>query len=113
MMQRFLENRWPFGNSRKIESLASQVAKISVEGVHFRIVGCLAAMTTSEARGFIRARAAQEIRRQARILLSHQQNSGSDWETRIVRCATEKVIPLVLRSQHEMPVSQPASKKAA
>ena len=102
MIQRLLEVRWQWGSERKIDSLATQVAETSVEGVRPRIVGCMAAMTTSEARGFVRARAAQEIRRQTRILLARQQKTGTDWEARVVRRATEKVILFVLRPRHDV-----------
>ena len=113
MMRRFLEIRWPIGSVRNIESLAIQVAETSVAGVRLRVVGRIDAMTTSEARGFIRARAAQEIRCQTRILLARQLKMGNGWEARVVRRATEKVIPLVLRPRHNMSAIPPFSSVAA
>jgi len=97
MIQEFLEIGRQFGSTRKIEMFANQVAETSVEKIRLCIVGCTAAMTTSETRGYIRARAGHEIRRQTRIFLSRQRTTGSDWEARVVSLATEKVIPLVLR----------------
>jgi len=113
MIQWFLEIGRQIGSTRKIESLALQVAETSVAGVHLRVLGCLATMTTSEARGFIRARAGQEIRRQTRILLARQQQPGNDWEARIVRLATEKVIPLMLHPQRARPSLRPSQNVAA
>jgi hypothetical protein len=107
MIQHFLEIGRQFGRARKIEAIAMQVAETSMEKIHLRIVGCTAAMTTSETRGFIRARAGHEIRRQTRILLSRQQSAGSDWETRVIHLATEKVIPLVLRPRPDKHIIQP------
>ncbi len=113
MMQRFLKIGWQIGTVHKVESQAIQVAVTSVEGVRRRIEGCIASMSTSEARGFIRARAAQEIRRQTRILLAGQRTAASDWEARIVRQATEKVIPLVLRQCSGMPAAPFSTSMAA
>ena len=113
MIQHFLEIARQFGSARKIESIAMQVAETSTEKIRLRTVGCTAAMTTSETRGFIRARAGHEIRRQTRIFLSRQQSAGSDWETRVIRLATEKVIPLVLRPRHDKHIIQPQSHMAA
>ena len=113
MIQHFLEIGRQFGSARKIEMFAMRVAETSVEKIRLRIVGSTAAMTTSETRGFIRARAGHEIRRQTRILLSRQQSAGRDWETRVIRLATEKVIPLVLRPRLDKPIIQLPSHMAA
>lgn len=113
MIQQFLEIGRQFGSARKIETFAIQVADTSVQTIRLRIVGCIVAMTTSEARGFIRARAGHEIRRQTRISLSRQRAVGSDWEARVVRLATEKVIPLVLRPRTDKYTTNSQSRVAA
>ncbi len=109
MIQPFKE----FGHSRKIRSLAKMVAEQSVEGVCQRIAGHTTLMTTSETRGFIRARAARVIRRQARLLLSRQKDAQENWTRQTVCRATEQVIPLVLRQLSQSNSRASAARTAA
>jgi hypothetical protein len=54
-------------------------------------------MSLCEARGYIRARAARELRRQCRILIARQPQVGPHWETAISQRAADRVAPLALR----------------
>ncbi|HEX6963290.1 MAG TPA: hypothetical protein VF175_15590, partial [Lacipirellula sp.] len=61
------------------------------------VEGRISSMSVCEARGYIRARAAGEIRRQARLAFSQQPGVDAAWEPLVVLRATERVAPLALR----------------
>lgn len=97
MIQLLREFGSGFGSSRKIDSLARQIAELSADGVRKQIEGHTTSMTSAEARGFVRARASRIVRCQARLLLTHHEKVRPDWSPRIVRRAIEQVVPLVLK----------------
>jgi len=96
MIQQLIQMFGP-SHMKEIESLARQVVDSSVEGVCQRVGQRMDNMTLSEARGYIRARAASTIRRHTRLILSQQKNANPAWAASIVRTSTERIIPLVLR----------------
>ena len=86
-----------YGKSRKIEAHARQLAKLSVDGVRRRVESRIFPMTTSEIRGFVRALSAYVVRRQNRIKLAALGRLPSDWQAAIIRQATDRLVPLVMR----------------
>ncbi len=83
--------------SARIEALARQVADDSIADVAALVAFRVASMSLSEARGFIRARSAQIVRRSTRLAINRHPAATSDWTAAIIRSATERLIPLVLR----------------
>ena len=83
--------------SGAIESLTRQVAEMSLAGIVERVAARVDNMTLSEARGYVRARAAQVVRRQAQLAISQHKNAEPVWAAMIVPAATERIVPLVLR----------------
>lgn len=82
---------------RTIDALVLRVAESSAVAVAQLVANRLAGMSVCEARGYIRARAGLEIRRQARLAFSSQSGMNSTWEPLVVLRASEKVAPVVLR----------------
>ncbi len=83
--------------SGAIDALVRQIAELSLEGVVERVSDRIDEMTLSEARGYVRARAAHVVRRQTRQAISQHQEATEDWSEAIVPAATERLVPLVLR----------------
>ena len=99
---------------RALDSLVRRIADASVEAI-CRVVGDrIESMSICEARGYVRARAAGEIRRQARLAFRQQPGIDAAWEPLVVLRATEFVAPLALRqlaanrSRHEGATRQAA-----
>jgi len=65
--------------SGAIDALVRQVAELSLEGVVERVSARIDEMTLSEARGYVRARAAHVVRRQTRQAISQHQEATEDW----------------------------------
>lgn len=82
---------------RGVEALARQVADLSVEAVCRRIGGKIAGMSHYELRGYVRARAAAEITRQARAAIRRSPGADIGWEPAIVERATDRVVPMSVR----------------
>jgi len=85
--------------SAAIDALVRQVAELSLAGVVERVSARIDDMTFSEARGYVRARAAQVVRRQTRHAISQYDGATDDWAVVIVPAATERIVPLVLRQR--------------
>lgn len=89
-----------FGAARSqrhaIDAIVQQVSEGSVEAVERLVRRRVAGMGPSEARGYIRARAGREIRRQVRVAVASRPELGGVWESIAVR-ASERIAPLVLR----------------
>jgi hypothetical protein len=81
----------------KTEALVRQVVEASLQDVARLVARRVEDMTLSEARGFVRARSAAVVRRQARIVLSRLPQARAEWHASIVHLATERIIPQVLR----------------
>jgi hypothetical protein len=88
-----------------IDALARHVAEASVETVIPLVARRVSAMGPCEARGYIRARAGREIRRQARLALPHVDMAGPSWEAAVIARASDRVAPLVLRRLAATPVN--------
>ena len=83
--------------SAKVEAFARQVVDESVADVAQLVAKQMEGMTLSEARGYVRARSAQIVRRQTRLAIHRHPHAAPDWSASIVRTATERLVPLVLR----------------
>jgi len=82
----------------QIDALAGQVADLSKESVRQLVCDKVQEMSLSEARGYVRARAASIVRKQARIAMSCQDGgTGQDWIEMVAPAATERIVPWVLR----------------
>ncbi len=84
-------------SSAKIEALARQVVDESVENVAQLVANHMEAMTLSEARGYVRARSTQIVRRQTRLAISRHPYAAHGWSASIIRAATDRLVSLVLR----------------
>jgi hypothetical protein len=82
---------------RSLDALVRHVAESSVEAVYRLVADRIESMSVCEARGYVRARAGREIRRQARLAFSNQPGLNQAWETLVVLRATERVAPLAMR----------------
>lgn len=82
---------------RMLDSLVAHVVESCVPAVVELVAQRLQGMTLCEARGYVRARASREIRRQTRIAFANHPNINAGWESLVVMRASEKVAPVVLR----------------
>ena len=82
---------------RMLDALVRRIAESSVEAVCQLVSDQVASMGLCEARGYVRARAGSEIRRQARLAFLQQPGIDPVWEPLVVLRATERVAPLALR----------------
>jgi hypothetical protein len=82
---------------RVLDSLVRRIAESSVEAICQLIGDRTRSMSVCEARGYVRARAAAEIRRQARLAFSQQPGVDAAWEPLVILRATERAAPLALR----------------
>ena len=83
--------------SAKMEAFVRQVADESVADVAQLVANHMEGMTLSEARGYVRARSAQIVRRRTRLAINRNPNAAPNWSALIVRRATERLVPFVLR----------------
>lgn len=84
-------------SSSRLESVAHQVAEACIDEVSELVLGKVESMTFSEARGYVRARAARVTRKHARLVLSKMPGSSEAWLEEVTRRATERIVPQVLR----------------
>jgi hypothetical protein len=98
--------------SAKINAITRQVVDDSVADVAQLVANRMEGMMLSEARGYVRARSAQVVRRQTRLVLHRHPIASADWSASIIRSATERLVPLVLR-QTGVGVPRVASSRAA
>lgn len=96
MIKRLLQ-RLAVNASRDVDLLARQIAENSAPAVLHRVAGRTARMTLCETRGYIRARAAVEIRNRTRAALVRSSAATADQRAHVIRRATDRVVPLVLR----------------
>ncbi len=82
---------------RMLDALVGRIAETSVEAICQLVRERVESMSLCEARGYVRARAAGEIRRQARVAFSQQPGVDPAWEPLVILRATERVAPLALR----------------
>lgn len=103
-MVEVLANLLGISTSTKPDSLIKQVTEASIAGVCEDVAAEIDTMSLSEARGYIRARAARVVRKQTRLAISRQAKPHSICSHSVARAATERLIPTVLR---EMKVGVP------
>ena len=84
-------------SSAALETIARQVVDECVKDVAQLVADHMEGMTLSEARGYVRARSAQIVRKQTRLAVNRHLNATAEWSASIVRSATERLVPLVLR----------------
>ena len=89
-------------------AIVKQVVDASIAGACEKVAAKVHFMSLSEARGYIRARAAEVVRRESRIALSRASNSGAYCLKAVVRTATERLIPIVLK---KMSVGVPTARE--
>ena len=99
--------------SAKVEAFARHVVDESVEEVAQLVANQMEGMTLSEARGYVRARSAQIVLRQTCLAVNRHPNAAPDWSASIVRTATERLVPLVLRQTAVGIPRQAANRTAA
>jgi hypothetical protein len=95
---------------RVLDALVRRIAESSVEAICQLIGDRTQSMSVCEARGYVRARAAAEIRRQARLAFSQQPGVDAAWESLVILKATERAAPLALR---QLSMERAARKDAA
>jgi hypothetical protein len=98
---------------RLLDSLVAHVVESCVRAVIELVAERLKGMTLCEARGYVRARAGREIRRQARMAFANQPGANAGWESLVVMRASEKVAPVVLRQISAMESRRFASDRRA
>jgi hypothetical protein len=82
------------------EPLVRQIAEQSLAEVCHQVEGRLQGMSLAEARGYIRARASQIVMREARLAIANSRDVEFTSMADIVRQATERLIPQVIRKMH-------------
>ena len=81
----------------RIDALSRQVAELSVEAVCLHVGEQVQSMSFSEARGYVRARAAAIVRRHARLAILRHPGGDLAWAETVARTAIERIVPSVLR----------------
>jgi len=81
----------------KADALARQVVEASLSAATELVAEQTSEMTLSEARGYVRARCGRIVRRQTRLAINRHPDANSTWTNTVVRIATERLVPLVLR----------------
>jgi hypothetical protein len=98
---------------RLLDSLVAHVVESCVPAVIELVAERLNGMTLCEARGYVRARAGREIRRQARMAFASQPCVNAGWQSLVILRASEKVGPAVLRQISATAGRQAAARRAA
>jgi hypothetical protein len=80
-----------------VDDLIRQVAEACVDGVCRCAADRIVGMNPSEARGYLRARAGLEIRRQTQWALARAAHADLSWQATIVVRAADRVSSLALR----------------
>jgi len=84
-------------SSATIEKIARLVVEESVQDIAQLVANNMEGMSLSEARGYVRARSAQIVRKQTRLALRRYSQAKPNWSATIAQSATERLVPLVLR----------------
>ena len=93
----------------RVDALSRHVAELSIESVCELVGDQVERMKLSEARGYVRARAARIVRRQARLAMERDRAVDQAWIDVVARTAIERIVPLVLRQTGVgVPKSAPA-----
>ncbi len=95
MLGHFFRTR---GSRRRwLDATARQLAELSAARVCGLAAGRVESMSVCETRGYIRARAGAEIRRQARAVAVRHRAADPALEAAVVARATERVVALTMR----------------
>lgn len=86
-----------FGAASRIEAIARQVAEQSTDEVSQLVGERVQGMCLAEARGYVQARAARTVLRNARVALSSEQGLSSSSLEEVVRLSVVQLVPRVLR----------------
>jgi hypothetical protein len=82
---------------RVLDAMVRRIAESSVEAICLLIGDRTNSMSVCEARGYVRARAAIEIRRQTKLAFLQQPGVDAAWEPLVILRATERAAPMALR----------------
>jgi hypothetical protein len=94
---------------RTLDALVRHVSESSVEAICRLVADRVEEMGPAEARGYVRARAAREIRQQTRLAFSQQPGVDAGWELLVVVRSTERVVPLAMRRLTAMRLTREAT----
>jgi len=97
MLATFTKLLKPTLTASTIDAIAKQVAEVSLAEVCTQISGKVEGMSISEARGYIRARAAKTVRQNAETVVTSLAAMDETSFQLVVRAATERIIPQALR----------------
>ena len=84
------------GRPVRLEELAAEVAERAVREVERRLSGVVHSMAPSEARGYVRARAAKPVRQQMQFVLSSVPTLTPEQSQEILARATERTVTLLV-----------------
>ena len=96
-----------------IDRFSREVAVRSRDAVIARLRDSVRLMSLSEARGYVRARAGQPVRRETRLVLNGITLPAGQTTDRIIRLATERVVHHVIRDLLTQPAPTTRIHKAA
>ncbi len=96
-----------------LQTLAENLAQQGLQAVVQRSLGRAAGMRLSEARGYIRARAAQVIHECVDRELKKRSEAHVRYRSEIIELATEAVVSLTIRELVSHPAEQRRTAKAA
>jgi hypothetical protein len=89
------------GHTRSnVEPLIRQIAEQSLAEVCQLVDGRMVGMSLAEARGYVRARATQIVMHETRLAIAKSTDVEFASMADIVRQATERLIPQVIRKMH-------------
>jgi len=86
-----------FAPSSRIDAISRQVAELSLDSVCDLVCDRVDSMSLSEARGYVRARAARIVRRHAHFAIVRHAGVDVAWTDQVARMAIERMVPHVLR----------------
>ena len=96
---------------RMLDALVLRIAESGVDAICQLVQERVQPMGLCEARGYVRARSAAEIRRQARLAFAQQPGVDLAWEPLVVLRATERAASLALRQLFAFRSRQDAASK--
>jgi hypothetical protein len=83
-----------------VEPLIRQIVEQSLSEVCRLVEGRMVGMSLAEARGYVRARATQIVMHETRLAIAKSSDVAFSSMADIVRQATERLIPQVIRKMH-------------
>jgi hypothetical protein len=89
------------GKDEEFTSLARQIAVRTLDEVADRITGLSPEMSTAEARGYIRARAAKVVNREVLLVFRGRRLNAAD-QSQLVAMATDAIITAILSDRRTL-----------